>query len=133
MFYLFLVFINIALLNKTILNGCDFQLIMKLHKKKCELIQGNIPPLNEGEIKEFLKQLPSWEIKDNRLSKQFDFDDFKETMNFVNKVAFIVHRENHCPDMQIHYNQVNVEIWTQSINGLSENDFILAAKIENMD
>src|SRR3989338_6203590 len=105
---------------------------MELNKKKCISCEGGMPPLNEGEIKELLKHVDGWEVEDAILSKQFDFVDFREAMGFVNKVAEVAESEGHHPDIQIHYSQVNIELWTHSINGLSENDFIIAAKIDGL-
>ena len=110
-----------------------FLIIMELTKKKCVPCEGGMPPLNEGEIAKFLEQVPTWKVEDNRVTKQFNFDDFEEAMKFVNKVALIAEREGHHPDIDIHYSQVIIELWTHAINGLSENDFIIAAKIDELE
>lgn len=65
----------------------------------------------------------------NRVKKLFKFDDFVKAMEFVNKIAVVAEEEGHHPDIEIHYNKVNIILWTHFINGLSENDFIMAAKI----
>jgi len=110
-----------------------FLVIMELTKKKCVPCEGEMPPLNEGEWNELLKQVPSWKVEDNRVSKQFNFEDFEEAMEFVNQVAKIAEEEGHHPDIAIHYSQVDIELWTHVINGLSENDFIVAAKIDRIN
>ena len=105
---------------------------MELTKKKCKPCEGGMPPLNEGEIENLLKHVDGWHVEDNRLTKQFNFTDFREAMGFVNKIAEIAESEGHHPDIMIHYSQVNIELWTHAINGLSENDFIVAAKIDEL-
>jgi len=91
-----------------------------------------MPPLEEEKADELLKQIPSWTLKDLHLYKKFKFKDFIEARKFVNSVADIVEQEGHHPDICIHYSRVEIEIWTHAINGLSENDFILAVKIDEI-
>ena len=105
---------------------------MDLTQKKCIPCEGGMPPLNEGEIEKLLKHVNGWDVEDGRLTKQFNFKDFREAMGFVNKIAEVAESEGHHPDIMIHYSQVNIELWTHAINGLSENDFIVAAKIDEI-
>ena len=105
---------------------------MDLTQKKCKPCEGGVPPLTEEQTNDLLKQIPSWTIKDGHVFKQFKFKDFKEAMAFVNKVADIAEQENHHPDITISYSKVSIGLWTHSINGLSENDFILPAKIDDI-
>ena len=105
---------------------------MDLTQKKCKPCEGGVPPLTEEQTNNLLKQIPSWTIKDGHVFKQFKFKDFKEAMAFVNKVAGIAEQENHHPDITISYSQVSIGLWTHAINGLSENDFILPAKIDDI-
>ena len=105
---------------------------MDLTKKKCMPCEAGTPSLNESEINKILKQIPSWTLKDKHLFKKFKFNNFVEAMKFVNAVAEIAEREGHHPDFSVHYNKVEIEIWTHAISGLSENDFILAAKIDKI-
>lgn len=81
-----------------------------------------------------INKLPpvGWVTVNNKLKKEFKFQDFKEAMDFVNKVAALAETENHHPDIHIFYNRVIIELWTHSVNGLSEKDFILAFKIEKV-
>ena len=102
---------------------------MELAKKRCMPCEGGAKPLSKRQSGDFLKQLPSWEIKNTRVTREFKFKDFIAAMEFVNKVAEIAEKEGHHPDISIHYNKVRIELWTHAINGLSENDFIMAAKI----
>ena len=105
---------------------------MDLTQKKCKPCEGGVPPLTEEQTNNLLKQIPSWTIKEGNVFKQFKFKDFKEAMAFVNKVAGIAEQENHHPDITISYSQVSIGLWTHAINGLSENDFILPAKIDDI-
>ena len=106
---------------------------MKLTDKICVPCQEGTPPLGAKEINKFIKQLPKgWKVIENKkIRKEFKFKSYPEAIAFVNKAALIAQEEGHHPDMDVHYSRVNVELWTHKINGLSENDFILAAKIDN--
>src|SRR3989338_5456216 len=105
---------------------------MDFAKKKCVPCEAGTPPLRESEINELLKEIPTWTIKDGHLFKKFKFKNFAEAVKLVNSVAEIAEQEGHHPDFCVHYNKVEIEIWTHSIGGLSENDFILAAKIDEI-
>ena len=94
--------------------------------------EAGTPPLKDKEIKKLLGQIPAWALKDGHLHKKFNFKNFIESMKFVNKIAEIAENEGHHPDFSVHYNKVEVELWTHAINGLSENDFIVAAKIDKI-
>ncbi len=89
--------------------------------------------LNEEEIKGYISQVKDWEVLDgNKIKKSFKFKDFKETMEFVNKIAVIAEENGHHPDMAIYYNKLEIVLWSHFVSGLSENDFILAAKIDQI-
>ena len=105
---------------------------MQLTQKKCIPCEAGTPSLEGAKINELLEEIPSWTLKDGHLYKKFKFRNFAEAMSFVNKIAEIAEQEQHHPDIAIHYSKVSIELWTHSINGLSENDFILAAKINNI-
>jgi 4a-hydroxytetrahydrobiopterin dehydratase len=101
-----------------------------LAKKKCVPCEGGVAPLNEQQAKEMLGQLKGWILEDGRLVKLYPFRNYHETMAFVNALAWISHREDHHPDLQVGYNKCRVEYSTHAIGGLSENDFICAAKAD---
>ena len=106
---------------------------MKLHQKKCRPCEGFEKPFDPGEIQKFLSQIKNWELIENKkIKKDFKFKDFKEVMVFVNKVADLAESEQHHPNIYIFYNHVKIELSTHSIGGLSENDFIMAAKIDRL-
>jgi len=91
--------------------------------KRCEPCEGNIPPLTAEAARVLLETLPGWELRENRLEKVFAF---------VNAIAWVSHRENHHPELTVGYKDCRVSYWTHAIRGLSENDFICAAKIERL-
>ena len=90
--------------------------------------------LTPEEIKTFLGELKSgWEFVETlKILKEFKFEDFVKAMEFVNKIARVAEEEGHHPDIAIHYNKVEISLWSHYINGLSINDFIVAAKIDNL-
>lgn len=106
-----------------------------LARRKCIPCEGGVPPLTPGEAQELNKELNEWMLIDgaNLLAKSFRFTDFKETMRFVNNVAAIAEEEGHHPDMTVSYDSVSVELMTHAIGGLSLNDFIVAAKIDELE
>ncbi len=107
---------------------------MKLIDKKCLDINKKSPPLSNDKIGEFTKQLDSrWRIIANKkLKRSFKFNSFTDGVKFVNKVARLAERENHHPDIYLYYKKVEIALSTHAISGLSENDFILAAKIDRL-
>lgn len=104
-----------------------------LSTKKCVPCQGGIPPLTEDEIKEYLPNIQGWQVLENKkIHKQFTFESFSKAIDFTNKVAKIAEEEQHHPNISIDYNKVRIDIWTHKIDGLHENDFILASKIDTI-
>ena len=108
--------------------------MMKLSEKKCIPCEGGALAFTPNEIKKYLPKLSKgWEvIAGKKLKKEYKFKNFVQTMGFVNQVALIAQAEDHHPDMLVSYSQVTVELWTHAVGGLSENDFILAAKIDEL-
>ncbi|HEX5429794.1 MAG TPA: 4a-hydroxytetrahydrobiopterin dehydratase [Patescibacteria group bacterium] len=105
---------------------------MKLSDKRCAPCEAGTPPLSPAEIKKYLRELRGWKLIEGiRITKDYKFKSFPDTMAFVNRVALIAQEEGHHPDMKVSYSRVTVEFSTHAINGLSENDFILAAKIDS--
>jgi len=102
----------------------------ELASKKCKPCEGNVAPYTPEQAKQLLKQLKGWIIDDGKLVKVYPFTNYYQTMAFVNALAWISHREDNHPDLQVGYNNCRVEYSTHAIGGLSENDFILAAKID---
>ncbi|MEZ4751398.1 MAG: 4a-hydroxytetrahydrobiopterin dehydratase [Bdellovibrionota bacterium] len=106
------------------MSSCD------LVKQKCVPCEGGVEAFSAEKAREWLEKVPGWELREKKIEKGFKFKNFVEAMRFVNQMADIAEAEGHHPDISIHYNQVTVTLWTHAIGGLSENDFILAAKIE---
>jgi 4a-hydroxytetrahydrobiopterin dehydratase len=108
---------------------------MDLTKKHCVPCEGGTPPFSQEQEDEYMKDTPTWTIdRDNthKIRKRFSFKNFKETMTFINKVADIAEKEGHHPDICISYNKIDFSLFTHAVGGLSENDFILAAKIDQL-
>ncbi|HZM34543.1 MAG TPA: 4a-hydroxytetrahydrobiopterin dehydratase [Burkholderiales bacterium] len=103
-----------------------------LARKKCKPCEGGVAPLTDTQIKPLLKGLNGWSVEDGKLVKLYPFQNYYQTMAFVNALAWISHREDHHPDLLVGYNKCRVEYWTHAIDGLSENDFICAAKCDAM-
>ena len=105
-----------------------------LASKSCVPCRGGIPPLPEERARELLHATPAWRLEESgrRLTRRFEFEDFKSAMEFVNRVADIAEEEGHHPDIAIHWNRVDLTLWTHKIGGLHENDFILAAKVDRL-
>lgn len=112
---------------------------MDLTKKHCVSCEGGTPSLSDEKEDEMLKLVQhdnsGWFlVRDgtHRITKQFKFEDFKRAMEFVNKIADLAESEGHHPDIKIVYNKVNLDLFTHAVGGLSENDFIMAAKINQV-
>lgn len=110
------------------MQACD------LSNKHCVPCEGGSKPLERPQIEEHIKILTSsWQVIDSaRLQQKFKFKNFREAMLFVNKVADLAESEGHHPDIKISYNRVTIDLSTNAIKGLSENDFIMASKIEKL-
>lgn len=103
---------------------------MELRAKRCVPCEGGVPKLGSAEVTRLLGQLEGWKASEDRLRKTCTFRDFRAAMAFLGRVAEVAEAEGHHPDFCVHYNRVDFTVWTHAIGGLSENDFILAAKID---
>ncbi len=102
-----------------------------LANRQCVPCRGGIPPLTPGETAELRGRLDGWEVVSNHhLAKSCNFPDFAEALAFVNKVGAIAEEQGHHPDLYLAWGLVRIEVWTHKIDGLTESDFILAAKID---
>jgi 4a-hydroxytetrahydrobiopterin dehydratase len=109
----------------------------ELAKKKCIPCSGEIPPLSEKEIQSFLKQLNGWSANKNNngffiLEKNYKFKNFEGSLNFINQVSKVAEDENHHPDLKFGWGYANIIIFTHAVKGLTESDFVLAAKIDQL-
>ncbi|HTE51545.1 MAG TPA: 4a-hydroxytetrahydrobiopterin dehydratase [Kofleriaceae bacterium] len=106
---------------------------MELAKRQCVPCRADTPGLSGEPLATLLGQLaPDWELAGDRLRKTFRFPDFAAALAFVNRVAEVAEREQHHPDIFLAWGRATLEMWTHAIAGLSENDFILAAKIDQL-
>lgn len=106
--------------------------LIPLVQAHCSPRRGGEHKLTEASLRELLPQVPAWELVEDghAISRTFRFDDYYRTMAFVNALAHVAHREDHHPDLGVHYDRVVVRFSTHDVGGLSENDFICAAKAD---
>lgn len=111
------------------MDACDI-----LAAKECIPCKGGVPPLQGAELKELASQLGhAWKVVDgHHLEKTFAFKDFRTALDFTNKVGAIAEDQGHHPDILLAWGKVGVTLWTHKIDGLTESDFVLAAKIETI-
>ncbi len=106
---------------------------MKLISRHAKDLNKKSPPLTKNKVDEYYKELYSdWELEDKKIKRTFEFESFMGGVDFVNKVAKIAESENHHPDIYLYYKKVVIELSTHAVGGLSENDFIMAAKIDKL-
>jgi 4a-hydroxytetrahydrobiopterin dehydratase len=103
-----------------------------LTTRNCVPCEGGVPALSVETSKQLLGELDGWALVDAQIEKTFHFRNHHETMAFVNAVAWVSHREDHHPELTVGYADCRVRYWTHAINGLSENDFICAAKVDRL-
>ena len=102
----------------------------ELARKKCVPCEGGVAPLTDEQVRPMLKGLPGWSRDGKAITRTYKFKNYFETMAFVNAAAWISHREDHHPDMLVAWGECRVSYVTHAIDGLSENDFICAAKLD---
>lgn len=105
-----------------------------LCKKRCVPCEGGVAPVKGDELVDLAKQIGNWwTVSDeHHLEAEFSFDDFVQALEFTNQVGALAEEEGHHPDILLSYGRVEIKLWTHAIDGLSENDFILAAKIDEL-
>lgn len=102
---------------------------MKLNEAHCVPCHGGVPPLDDARVRDLLAEVPGWVVESGALTRTFAFKNYYETVSFVNAVVWIAHREDHHPDIEFGYKSCRIRYSTHAIGGLSENDFICAAKV----
>jgi 4a-hydroxytetrahydrobiopterin dehydratase len=106
---------------------------MSLADKPCVPCKGDIPPLRGQELEKVKSQVPGWQvIREHHLARTYSFPDFRAALAFTNHVGELAEKEGHHPDLHLSWGKVEVKIWTHKIDGLTENDFVLAAKIDQL-
>jgi len=103
---------------------------MKLAEQACKPVQAGVAPLSRKDTEELSQEIPQWSLLDKSIQREYRFKDFRQAMNFVNNVASIANEQDHHPDIFISYNKVRLLLSTHKLEGLSLNDFIMAAKID---
>ncbi len=102
-----------------------------LAKRKCVPCSGDVPPLSLDQCRKLHGELKNWELVEaKRLVKSYKFKDFQSAMDLANKIAVIAEEEGHHPDLLVRWGELRIDLWTHAVNGLTESDFILAAKID---
>jgi 4a-hydroxytetrahydrobiopterin dehydratase len=111
------------------------KLMSDLAEKECIPCKGEVPPLNQQELKELLDKLGgSWQVVDgHHLEKEYRFKDFRTALAFTNRVGELAEAQGHHPDIYLSWGKVKLVIWTHKINGLTESDFIFAAKADILE
>jgi len=106
----------------------------ELAQKKCVPCRGGTSPLSAEQAKPYLAAVPEWRVSADgkQIARTFTYKDFIQAMKFVNKVAEVAEEQGHHPDIHIHWNKVELVLWTHSIGGLHENDFVMAAKFDKL-
>ncbi|MBA3439758.1 MAG: 4a-hydroxytetrahydrobiopterin dehydratase [Pyrinomonadaceae bacterium] len=105
----------------------------ELASRNCVPCHGGVPRLIGSEISRFLVEVTDWEvIEDHHLRKTYEFNNFRQALDFVNRVGELAEQQGHHPDFCFGWGKVEITIWTHAIDGLSESDFILAAKIDKL-
>ncbi len=107
----------------------------QLTEKRCKPCEGGVAPLNRAQAQDLMKQVSSeWRLSEDArlIRREFRFKDFYRTMSFVNAVAHVANIEDHHPDLEVGYGACRVQFTTHAIKGLSENDFICAAKVDQL-
>jgi len=105
----------------------------ELAERQCVPCRGGMPPMKGDEITEMSSQLPDWQVvNEHHLQRNYRFKDFRETLDFVNRVGELAEEQGHHPDICFGWGKADITIWTHKIDGLTESDFVLAAKIDKL-
>ena len=106
----------------------------QLADKQCVPCRGGVPPLKGKELQALLGNVPQWTAtNEHHLRREFRFPDFQQALDFVNRVGAVAEEQGHHPDMLLSWGKVEVTLWTHKIDGLTESDFIMAAKIDRLN
>jgi 4a-hydroxytetrahydrobiopterin dehydratase len=104
-----------------------------LASRTCVPCRGGVPPLQGKELEDLRKQVPGWSaVNEHHITKTFQFPDFRSALTFVNQVGELAEQQGHHPDILLSWGKAEVTTWTHKINGLTESDFILAAKVDRL-
>lgn len=106
--------------------------MVELTARACKPCEGGVDPMSREQIAALLPQVDGWALADGHLERSFGFNNYYQTISFVNAVAWVANKENHHPVLDVGFRKCTVKLWTHAIGGLSENDFICAAKISRL-
>jgi 4a-hydroxytetrahydrobiopterin dehydratase len=105
----------------------------ELADRECVPCKGGVPPLKGDRLAEFHSQLPGWQVvEEHHLERRYEFPDFRQALDFVNRVGEVAEQQGHHPDLFLAWGEVKVKLFTHKIDGLTESDFVLAAKIDRL-
>jgi 4a-hydroxytetrahydrobiopterin dehydratase len=105
----------------------------ELAAKTCVPCRGGVPPLRGAELESLRKQVPGWDVvSEHHIHRTFTFPDFRQSLDFVNRVGELAEQQGHHPDIFLTWGKVEITLWTHKIDGLTESDFIMAAKIDQL-
>jgi 4a-hydroxytetrahydrobiopterin dehydratase len=105
----------------------------ELAERQCVPCRGGVPPMKGEQINEMSSQLPDWQVvNEHHLQRAYSFKDFRETLDFVDRVGELAEAQGHHPDICFGWGKADITIWTHKIDGLTESDFVLAAKIDKL-
>lgn len=106
----------------------------ELANKTCKPCQGGVPPLKGKDLRQLAERLDNgWQVvDDHHLEKEYSFKDFREALDFTNRIGAVAEEQNHHPDIFLTYGKVRVQMWTHKIDGLTESDFVFAAKCDRV-
>ena len=106
----------------------------QLADKKCVPCRGEVPPLKGEALAKLSRETPDWIIeKDHHIHREFRFPDFRQALDFVNRVGTLAEEQGHHPDILLTWGKADITLWTHKIDGLTESDFIMAAKIDRLN
>jgi len=105
----------------------------QLADKKCVPCRGGVPPLKGPEVEKFHNMVPRWTVvRDHHIQREYKFPDFKQALEFVNRVGALAEEQGHHPDILLAWGKAEITLWTHKIDCLTESDFIMAAKIDRL-
>jgi 4a-hydroxytetrahydrobiopterin dehydratase len=125
--------LNAECFASAIMAGGEITMTEQLADKKCVPCRGGVPPLKGKELQDLLNNVPQWNVvNEHHLTREYKFPDFKQALDFVNKVGALAEQQGHHPDILLAWGKAGITLWTHKIDGLTESDFIMAAKIDRL-
>jgi 4a-hydroxytetrahydrobiopterin dehydratase len=104
----------------------------ELAQKECVPCKGGVPPLKGDALASLARQLDNWQVINDHLEREYKFENFRQALEFTNKVGELAEKQNHHPDIYLTWGKVKLTLWTHKIDGLTESDFVFAAKVNQL-